>query len=277
MEPLVSIIIPTRNSEKYLQSCLESIRSQTYRNIEIIVVDNFSCDQTPKIAKKFTKNFFQAGPERSSQLNLAASRAKGQYLYRVDSDFLVEKDHIRNMVEKCEKEHLDGILTFNRSYSARSFWARVRHFEREMYRTERIILASRFFRKKIFEKAGGFNENLIAFEDYDLQARMEAAGGRFGLVDSCDLHLGEPESLLAVARKNFYFGKTSGKAILSFYFRRFPERAFSQIQPLRLSYFKNLKRALSRPTLLFGLIIYKLVVYFSALGGFLYSFLPERK
>jgi glycosyltransferase involved in cell wall biosynthesis len=56
--PLVSIIIPTKNSARTLAACLESCRSQTYENIEIIVVDNFSSDMTPEIAKQYTEFFF---------------------------------------------------------------------------------------------------------------------------------------------------------------------------------------------------------------------------
>ncbi|MFH7873662.1 MAG: glycosyltransferase, partial [Candidatus Aenigmatarchaeota archaeon] len=49
-KPLVSIIIPTYNSEKTLAKCLESIKNQSYKNIEIIVVDRFSKDKTAEIA-----------------------------------------------------------------------------------------------------------------------------------------------------------------------------------------------------------------------------------
>ena len=54
-DPLVSIIIPTYNSEKTLPLCLESIKRQTYKNIEVIVLDNFSIDRTVDIAKRYVK------------------------------------------------------------------------------------------------------------------------------------------------------------------------------------------------------------------------------
>lgn len=52
-DPLVSVIIPTKNSQKTIRLCLESIKNESYRNIEIIVVDNYSTGRTRDISVKF--------------------------------------------------------------------------------------------------------------------------------------------------------------------------------------------------------------------------------
>ena len=54
VNPLVSVIIPTFNSEKFLENCLESIRSQYYKNIKVIFVDNYSRDRICEIAEKWS-------------------------------------------------------------------------------------------------------------------------------------------------------------------------------------------------------------------------------
>jgi glycosyltransferase involved in cell wall biosynthesis len=59
MNPLVSIIIPTKNSDRTIAACLQSCMSQTYSDIEVIVVDNFSIDKTQSIAKKYTDNVYE--------------------------------------------------------------------------------------------------------------------------------------------------------------------------------------------------------------------------
>jgi glycosyltransferase involved in cell wall biosynthesis len=59
MQPLVSIVIPTKNSARTLEKCLVSIKNQAYENIEIIVVDNYSTDGTYEIAGKYTTKVFQ--------------------------------------------------------------------------------------------------------------------------------------------------------------------------------------------------------------------------
>ncbi len=77
--PLVSVIVTTKNEERNIENCLKSIRNQTYKNIEIIVVDNNSDDRTKEIAKKYTAQVFNHGPERSAQRNLGAERAESKY------------------------------------------------------------------------------------------------------------------------------------------------------------------------------------------------------
>src|SRR2546426_11805031 len=114
-EPLVSIVIPSRNSSVTIGRCLQSIESQSYRNMEVIVVDNFSSDQTVEIVEGTGTKVLTAGPERSRQVNLGVSASKGKYVYRVDSDFIVGKEVVAECVESCEKCALDGIAVHNTS------------------------------------------------------------------------------------------------------------------------------------------------------------------
>jgi len=65
-----------------IEDLLKSIKKQSYSPIETIIVDNSSIDKTVEIAKKYTKYVFTKGPERSSQRNYGAKKAKGKYLYK---------------------------------------------------------------------------------------------------------------------------------------------------------------------------------------------------
>src|SRR3989344_2742061 len=87
---LISVIIPTKNSEKFLEACLKSIKNQTYKNIEIIVVDNNSTDKTNDIARKYTNLVFTKGRERSEQRKFGGDIAKGRILIHIDSDMILE-------------------------------------------------------------------------------------------------------------------------------------------------------------------------------------------
>jgi glycosyltransferase involved in cell wall biosynthesis len=88
--PLVSLVITTRNEEKNIRNCLESIKAQSWPNIETIVVDNNSTDRTQEIAAEYTFKVYTKGPERSAQRNCGMiDQAKGEYAIYVDADMIL--------------------------------------------------------------------------------------------------------------------------------------------------------------------------------------------
>src|SRR5437867_6846487 len=87
---LVSVIIPTRNSDRTLQSCLDSIERQTHQYLEILIVDDRSVDNTMKIAEKYKATFYKIEGERTIAKNFASKRASGEFLLFLDSDMLLE-------------------------------------------------------------------------------------------------------------------------------------------------------------------------------------------
>lgn len=266
--PLVSVIIPSFESGKFIEACLKSIKNQSYKNIEIIVVDRGSKDKTPQIAKKFTTKVFIHGPERSGQINFGADKARGKYLYRVDSDFVLEPEIVKECVEKCEKEKLDGIAVHNTSAENLGFWADVRKFERNTYQDDNLIVAVRFFTKNSWEKIGGFDEKLYGPEDYDFHNRFVTAGYKWGRIKAIERHLGEPKNLGDIWRKHFWYGKQ-----MVFYFKKHPKKAAFQFSPVRPSYIRHYKSFLMHPLLGFGLLIMTAVKFFAGGTGFLYAFL----
>src|ERR1035437_7792327 len=143
-DPLVSVIIPTKNSSRTLEACLKSIKDQSYKNIELIVVDNNSTDDTKEIAKKYTDKVFNYGPERSAQRNSGAKQAKGEYLLIHDSDIYFNVDSDKECVELSRAENCDAIILPEKSIGI-GFWAKVKAFERSFYVGNDLIEAPRFF------------------------------------------------------------------------------------------------------------------------------------
>ena len=176
-EPLVSIIVTTKNSERTFDKCLESIKNQSYKNIELIVVDNNSTDRTKEIAHKYTDAVFNLGPERSPQRNFAARQAKGEYLLINDSDIYFNHDSVKECVALIERDKCDAIILPEQSIGT-GFWAKVKAFERSFYVGNDYIEAARFFKKDKFLAVGGYDENLYAGEDWDLTIRLRRAGGK---------------------------------------------------------------------------------------------------
>ena len=113
--PLLSVIIPVYDVEKYIAECLESVMHQTYKNLEIIVVNDGTKDKSAVIARKYAciDNRIKVYDFENGGLSVARNRgielAHGKYITFLDSDDWIELDMYRDLVEQMEKEHLDMI------------------------------------------------------------------------------------------------------------------------------------------------------------------------
>lgn len=113
MNKLVSIIIPVYNVAPYLNKCLDSLIKQTYKEIEIILVNDGSTDNSYEICKSYAdlykkiKLFQKINGGAASARNLALDKATGDYICFVDSDDYVELDYVYRLVEELEKNNAD--------------------------------------------------------------------------------------------------------------------------------------------------------------------------
>lgn len=111
-QPLVSIIIPAHNVERYISECITSIISGYYQNIEIILIENGSKDKTGLICDQFASKdiriqvYHTPGFGVSSARNLGIAKAHGEYLCFVDADDIVSKDYIEYLVGLITKNHV---------------------------------------------------------------------------------------------------------------------------------------------------------------------------
>ncbi len=116
-EPLVSIIVPLYNGEQTIERCLSSIRNQSYKNIEVLVVNDGSKDHSMKVLKKFeeTDSRFQIINKTNSGVsdsrNLGMKHARGKYLQFIDSDDWLVKDATETFVTAAETYNCDMIIT----------------------------------------------------------------------------------------------------------------------------------------------------------------------
>ncbi|WP_293298914.1 glycosyltransferase family 2 protein [Pedobacter sp. UBA4863] len=98
--PLVSVIVPVYNGEKYVQACLENLLGQTYKNLEIIVVDDGSKDQSGDIAQQFPVKLIRLAENKglSAARNTGINAATGEYIHFMDVDDTINTDYYKNMV-----------------------------------------------------------------------------------------------------------------------------------------------------------------------------------
>lgn len=115
-EPLISVIIPIYNVEDYVFSCVDSVRRQSYKNLEILLIDDGStdrsgeiCDEISKLDKR-VKVFHKENGGLSDARNFGISKARGEILALVDGDDKVESEYIKIMYDKMYETGADVVV-----------------------------------------------------------------------------------------------------------------------------------------------------------------------
>jgi glycosyltransferase involved in cell wall biosynthesis len=216
-KPKVSIIIPTYNSGKTLSECLKSIYSQSYPFFEVIIVDNYSDDNTLEIAKQFGAKIMQAKSNPATARNIGIRNSTGKYLLFLDSDQLLSPFALEECVEKCEKEKA-CMVTIPEKFIGKSFWGLCSAVWKNCYEKIGQIYSEcgdentirgepRFFTKKELTQVGLFNSALFWGEDYDLHEKLRRMNIKEVICKSKIYH-NEPDSLKKILSKNFLYGKS---------------------------------------------------------------------
>lgn len=203
-EPLVSVLLPVKNEEKNIADCIRSLKKQSYKSIEIIVIDGNSTDKTVEIAKKMGAKVFNEYPPKSSgnARNIGAKNAKGKYVVFVDADCTLNSDYVKNAVSILENNGFDGIYHKSVLYPTRKILPKLSHLEREFsqqYYCPEIIKRSVYLKLM-------FNPKLFMGEDYDFGTRFkEKYKGIY--VDLLKSYHKEPD-LKKLIKESFSFGRT---------------------------------------------------------------------
>lgn len=194
---LVSVIIPTYNRALTIRETVESALSQTYGDMEVIVVDDGSKDETAEVMRKFDgKVVFisqeNAGP--SAARNRGVAESKGEIVAFLDSDDHWLPEKISRQVALMERGGNSmaccvcnaSVMSAEGSEAGTSFGsANLKpDFEEGEWTNPQEILATRFLlfnqvvavRRAAFERVGGFNNNLRLLEDYELALKLSTEG-----------------------------------------------------------------------------------------------------
>lgn len=259
---MISIIVTTKNESLHLPKFLESLKRQTYRNFEVIVVDNASTDNTKDIAGKFGARVFNKGPERSAQRNFGVEKAKGEYVLILDADMTLSLKVLLDCSRIVGKDPEVVALVIPEKSFGVGFWSKFKVFEREFYIGDSTIEAPRFFKKSTFKKFNGYDMGITGPEDYDLPLRMRKAGIKIGRINSYIYHDEGRFSPFKSAKKKYYYASHSGK-----FLKRHPEQVFGLGNlVLRPVFFKKWKKMVAHPGLTLGMMIVKI---FEGTGAFL--------
>lgn len=202
MNPLVSVVIPCRNSGEYIEQCIRSVRDQTYRNIEVIVVDNSDDDTPLKVSMVASEPgeieiFYYSselkGP--SAKRNFGISKARGDLIAFLDSDDFFTSDSLEKKVARMLSDnglglvYSDSFVITEKDEMPKKRMTEIVGRMHDGYCLETladnnyITTSTVLVKKKILEEAHGFDENMINSEDYDLWLRIALKGAKFGFVE----------------------------------------------------------------------------------------------
>ncbi len=187
---MISIIIPALNEEEYLPLLLESIKKQNFKDYEIILADAGSTDKTVEIAKKY-KCKIVAGGLPAKGRNEGAKVAKGDLLFFCDADVILPDRFFEEALEEFKKRKLD-FASFCIVPLPKSWFSRL--MLNVFYNQPIMLLESALphaatgiiYKKELFDKTGGFDEDVKLAEDHYLARRTLKLfkGSEFGIIKS---------------------------------------------------------------------------------------------
>lgn len=200
MKPLVSVIVPVYNVEKYIRGCITSILSQTYKDLQVILVDDGTPDDSGKICDEFAQKddrvlvIHKENGGLSSARNAGLDAAKGKYIMFIDSDDYIVDNAVEILVEECEKYdtdfvQFDTIHTTCPEYSPQhasenygiEMLTDLRQMYWKMYKTlgPGVSACTRLHKKDLFDELR-FKEGIIHEDDhFTLYALQKAKSGLY--------------------------------------------------------------------------------------------------
>lgn len=186
--PLVSIVIPVYNGSNYLKSAIESALNQTYKNIEIIVVNDGSTDNTEEIALSFKDKIRYFSKENSgvaATLNYAIKKAQGDYISWLSHDDLYMPDKIEAQIRLLSKLENKKTILYSDWQKINSDSKVIEVVKYEKSHKQKLLEDSIYvllnglisgcsllIHKDIFKEFGYFREDLLTTQDYDLWFKM---------------------------------------------------------------------------------------------------------
>lgn len=185
MNPLVSVIIPVFNSEETLRATLDSVIAQTYKNIEIILIDDGSTDSSEEIIRKVKGlniypilYFYQENKGVSAARNAGIKKATGKYIAFLDSDDLWVPEKIQTQVGLIEKNPTIDLLATNKEKDTfkKFLWTEIKELMpislNLMLYKNFLLTSTTMFKRSLVEDIGYFDEQMNYSEDMDYFCRF---------------------------------------------------------------------------------------------------------
>lgn len=186
-DELVSIIIPCYNQAIYLEEAVQSAVNQTYVNLEIIIVNDGSTDNTQDIAEMFQKRYpdlirviRQDNKGLSEARNTAIKNALGKYILPFDSDDIIHEDMIKSCVKTMNECGVDIVSTDIQAFGAKNYIGKPTDFPECQLLYKNCLIGTSLFKREVWETIGGYKKNMSGgYEDWEFWINAYKHGFKF--------------------------------------------------------------------------------------------------
>jgi len=199
----LSVIVPAYNTEKYIDRCVNSLINQTYKDMEIILVDDESKDNCGSICDDYAQEYdfikviHKKNGGLSSARNAGLGIATGEYIGFVDSDDFVHRDFYKILIEESERNHCEiSMAHFHKFSNEIPIDREIKDYKIKIYDSEKIIISDyakmnhifetsvclKVYKREIFENLR-FNENIPYLEDVFIKPETMLKIKTFAVID----------------------------------------------------------------------------------------------
>lgn len=187
----VSIIVPCYNQASYLDEALESVRLQTYQDLECIIVNDGSTDHTEKVGMSWKnkdsrfKYYFKENGGLSQSRNFGIEKASGEFILPLDADDLISSNYIEDCLKVLTKENATLVYGKVELFGKRTGLLNRRTYSHHDLLNDNMIHCSGMYRKEAWKNAGGYDENLVSgLEDWEFWVHMLGPNDKVIRLDS---------------------------------------------------------------------------------------------
>lgn len=188
--PLVSVVIPIYNGEEYLKECVRSVQQSTFKNFEVLLLDDGSTDASKQIAKTLTKEYdnirfysFSINKGMPRLLNMALKIAKGKYICRLNQDDIMLPERMKKQVQFLQNHPEitvvgSHIKLFNQTKELEtiSYMEKDADIQKSWYFVSPFADPAVMYRKDVVAQAGGYQASFWPAEDLHMWYRLGKVG-----------------------------------------------------------------------------------------------------
>jgi len=211
---LVSIVVPCYNHAQYLEECIQSALNQTYPNIEIIIINDGSNDNTKEVALLLQEKYpekikviLQENTGVSVARNNAIKQSTGKYILPLDADDLIDKSIITSCLQHMTNHDADIVYVNQQCFGTKNHLIERPPFSKNNLLYQNISGPSGLYKREVWEETGGYAENMKGgYEDWEFWLHAFKKGYKFQLLPE-PLHLYRRHEISSITKaidQNFY-------------------------------------------------------------------------